>query len=425
MVDIQWLWELWAVFRRVILLLIVLGLLGGSTFTLFESGDRIRRYSNPYEFDFLGWTLSAVLDKSAQNAIGTSHFLEVRHRTNLVRDYLGLVGRVQSKRGELEDAYGNPDPVQSSLDVQRVGTELAQLTQEAEKFRPIAEAILQEQVALALTDLDLGTGGLVFPPVAFGIAQLPSSLIVSPRDSIRQDANISLRVDLPLEEKVALEDMVEQFEDVSALIVPVGGLGTYPTMILESTSLVWITEVIAHEWVHNYLVFHPLGLNYYRTPEIRTMNETTASLVGVAVGRMVLSEYYPDLLPQPAPPPDITGEPPDPPAFDFRAEMRVTRLRVDELLERGAVQGAEQYMEARRLFFWENGYRIRKLNQAYFAFHGAYADEPGGAAGDDPVGEAVRALWERTSSPAVFLRTMARMNSYHDLLMEMGLPIGD
>ena len=70
--------------------------------------------------------------------------------------------------------------------------------------------------------------------------------------------------------------------------------------------------------------------------------------------------------------------------------MHETRVNVDEMLADGQVAEAENYMEARRQFFWENGYHIRKLNQAYFAFHGAYADQPGGAAGAaDPVGPAV------------------------------------
>ena len=72
--------------------------------------------------------------------------------------------------------------------------------------------------------------------------------------------------------------------------------------------------------------------------------------------------------------------------------MHKTRVNVDEMLADGKIDQAEDYMEARRQFFWENGYHIRKLNQAYFAFHGAYADTPGGTAGasEDPVGEAVR-----------------------------------
>jgi hypothetical protein len=77
-------------------------------------------------------------------------------------------------------------------------------------------------------------------------------------------------------------------------------------------------------------------------------------------------------------------------------------------------------MEARRQMLVEHGYLIRRLNQAYFAFHGAYADSPQGAAGADPVGEAVRQLWEQSASPAAFLRAMARMNSYDDLLLALG-----
>jgi hypothetical protein len=73
-------------------------------------------------------------------------------------------------------------------------------------------------------------------------------------------------------------------------------------------------------------------------------------------------------------------------------------------------------MEARRQVFWENGYLLRKLNQAYFAFHGAYADQPGGAAGEDPVGPAVRALREQSASLADFINTIAWMTSFEELL---------
>ena len=424
MIDVFWLRELWSIFRRVLLVLILLTLLGRSSLAFHEPVERVRRLSNPYEFDFLGWTLAAAMDKSAHVVLGTSHFLEEGQREAVVRRYLELIGKIQSTRTDLEAAYGDPDPTRSAAEVERIGTELAQLKAAAESLRPIAEAILQEQVAFVLAELELGLAGFIFPPVAFQFAQLPYSLIISPRDVIRQDASISLRVDLPLDEKVALELQVERNEGVSALAVPVGGLGTYPTMVLESTALSWISEVTAHEWVHNYLTFRPLGLNYGANPELRTMNETTASLIGVAVGREVLVRYYPDFLPPPTPTAS-TVAPSEPPAFDFRAEMRITRLRADELLAQGEIVAAEAYMEQRRLYFWENGYRIRKLNQAYFAFHGAYADEPGGAAGDDPVGESVRRLWDRSSTPADFLRTMAWLNSYDDLLKELRLPLRD
>ena len=97
--------------------------------------------------------------------------------------------------------------------------------------------------------------------------------------------------------------------------------------------------------------------------------------------------------------------------------MHITRLAVDSLLAEGKIEQAETYMELRRRVFWENGYHIRKLNQAYFAFHGAYADQPGGAAGasEDPAGEAVRALRANSASLAEFLNRISWMWTFKQL----------
>jgi hypothetical protein len=196
---------------------------------------------------------------------------------------------------------------------------------------------------------------------------------------------------------------------------------------METTDLRWMLTVIAHEWTHNYLNVRPLGLNYSTTPELRTMNETTASISGDEVGYLVLEKYYPEFL---ASTPtlsllqsNVAFRPSsglaDTVPFDFRAEMHTTRVKADELLAQGKIEEAETYMEQRRLIFWENGYLIRKLNQAYFAFHGAYADVPGGAAGEDPVGPAVRALREQSDSLADFINTIGWMTSFEQLQKEI------
>ncbi len=158
------------------------------------------------------------------------------------------------------------------------------------------------------------------------------------------------------------------------------------------------------------------------------MNETTATLVGRELGRRLLAAYYPSHLPPELSPP-VGQEPPtevgepEPGVFEFREDMRITRERVDSLLEEGQIEEAEEYMEARRQVFWEHGYQIRRLNQAYFAFHGSYAAEPGGAAGDDPIGGAVRDLWDRIGDPVQFLRTMAWMTGPEDLEVALERPI--
>jgi hypothetical protein len=192
---------------------------------------------------------------------------------------------------------------------------------------------------------------------------------------------------------------------------------------METTDINGLAEVVSHEWVHNYLTLHPLGFSYMNSPELRTMNETVASIAGKELGRAVVAEYYPEYLPPeepPAAPEDNQNQPASPPPFNFNAEMHKTRLAVDKLLSQGKISDAESYMEQRRVFFWDNGYHIRKLNQAYFAFYGAYADQPEGAAGVDPVGAAVRLLREKSSSLADFINRMAWMWKFDQLKSAVG-----
>jgi hypothetical protein len=93
--------------------------------------------------------------------------------------------------------------------------------------------------------------------------------------------------------------------------------------------------------------------------------------------------------------------------------MRRIRQQVDRLLAEGQVTQAEAYMEAERLKLVAQGYNLRKLNQAYFAFHGSYALSPGSV---DPIGLQIRQL--RASSPSlkIFLDRVGWLNSYQDYL---------
>ena len=100
----------------------------------------------------------------------------------------------------------------------------------------------------------------------------------------------------------ALEAKMEKDLNVSAIVEPIGGLGTYPTMIYETTNLNYTMEVGAHEWSHNYLTLRPLGINYDTSQDLRTMNETTATIVGQEIGQKVVARYYPELVPPPPAP---------------------------------------------------------------------------------------------------------------------------
>jgi hypothetical protein len=380
--------------------------------------ETIRAYTRDLEFDYASWMLDALGQKIGDSTISLPQYLPDSAEHDLVLEYLNLVDETQSLSNQILRIYSDPnvsDPKASSA------AERQQLNEKIDRMhtiQPAAESILQSQISAVLADWGLTIIGQPLPPVLYHCTPLPYALIVSPRSVIRQDADISLKTDLTIEQMVDLEDQVGKGMDVSALVEEIGGVGVYPTMVEQSSSLEWLSETVAHEWIHNYLTLRPLGVNYDTTPELRTMNETTASIAGTEIGLEVLRRYYPEKVPPPAPQenPSTTPQPgTEPPAFDYRAEMHTTRVEADRLLAEGKITEAEAYMEQRRKVFWDHGYQIRKLNQAYFAFHGAYADIAGGEAGEDPVGPQVRALRAQSSSLADFINRISWMTSFDQL----------
>jgi len=404
--------------RFVFSVLVMVPFLGGSSIPPGDKIERVRAFTRNIEFDYVSWTLGALGVKFSQAALKTGDYLPADKQRQIVLEYTQLVHKIQQDEAQLNDIYANPhinDPDAASASLRE---ELKGLYNQRAEMGPVAESIFQSQVAYTVANMGLSLGGQTVPPVLYHTTPLPLALIVSPRDVIRQEADISLLPDLPVDQQAALEDEVDKSANVSSLVVNIGGIGLYPTMVMQTSDINWLAEVVSHEWVHNFLTLRPLGMSYLASPELRTMNETTASIAGKEIGRALIAHFYPELLPPPPPPETPTpapSQPAEPPAFDFNHEMHITRLQVDQLLSEGKVTEAEAYMEARRQVFWDHGYHIRKLNQAYFAFYGAYADQPGGAAGKDIVGSAVRSLRANSSSLEDFLNKISWMSSFDQL----------
>lgn len=405
-------------FRNLLVLLGIPLLLGSSTILFTDPVEKVRTYTRQIEFDYVSWTLDALWTKWNQLALGGSELLPEVDQRQVVLDFLDLVRQIQSLEAEVARIYADPAVLDPDSATEELRSQIIELHQTRERLAPLAEAVFQDQLSVVLDEMGLSLAGQPLPPVLYHVTPPPNALIVSPRAEIEQQANISIDPDMTLDDIEDLEARVAAGLDVSTLVVGVGGVGLYPTMVMQTTDLNWLAEVVAHEWVHNFLTLRPLGASYLSSPELRIINETVASIAGKEIGRELVGRYYPELLP---PPPEPEPERPEPeapeeaPVFDFRAEMHETRLVVDELLAAGEVDKAELYMELRRRFLWENGYRIRKLNQAYFAFYGAYADRPGGAAGADPVGEAVRSLRAQSADLTAFLNRISWMWSFEQL----------
>lgn len=405
------------------LLVILAALTGFSNPSLTNPIEKVRAYTRSLEFDYTEWMANAALIKIRAASIDLPHTLDRETQKQIVGVYFLTTQSILQKEYQLSQLYADASITDKDAATAPVRAELVEFYARQREIAPLAEAILQDQVAQVLAEIGLAAVGQPIPNVWYHSTPLPMALIVSPRDRIEQTANISVDTGITVDEQVELEDKVSQGLDVSSLVVQIGGVGVYPTMVMRTTDMPWMLNTIAHEWIHNYLTLRPLGMLYNETPELRTMNETTASIAGDEIGAMVIDRFYPELKSASFPDLELVSLPfdrPDPgtlvrPPFDFRAQMHETRVNADALLAEGKIEEAEAYMEERRQVFLKNGYLLRKINQAYFAFHGAYADVPGGAAGEDPVGPAVRALRAKSDSLADFVKTMAWMWSFEQL----------
>jgi hypothetical protein len=253
-------------------------------------------------------------------------------------------------------------------------------------------------------------GQMLFPPVSFAFTAPPEVLIVSRRDKIGVVQSELLRPGISDADAERLEAEADA-QGYSTLVVPIGGLATYPAMVLEGQRPQDAIVAVTHEWVHGFLFFTPLGQRYWSSQEAREINETTAEMVSRELGPRAARDLGVES------PPTVRSAAPQPSMIQFRALMRETRVKLDALLKAGQVDEAEAYLRARRQDFVAAGFQIRKLNQAYFAFYGSYGDA---AAGVNPIPRQLGWLRAASSSPGEFLRRVGQLMSAADLARAVG-----
>ena len=274
--------------------------------------------------------------------------------------------------------------------------------------RSSVEAALERLVGQAYTRAGLTRSEplawqRLFPPVLVALTQPPNVLVVAPRTELRVAQSVVLKaLDVPAQER--LEASADS-TGVVALVAPIGGLATYPSMVLEGDSPDRVLASVAHEWLHQYLIFYPLGAHYWDSQETREINETAADLVGQEVGGTLSGELGLQAAGGGAGP---RG------GFNFRVFMRETRLHVERLLAARRVDEAEAYMRARRDELNQHGYHIRKLNQAYFALYGSYG-EGFAASPVNPIPDLLHRLRDQSGSLAEFVFRVRGITSIAEL----------
>ncbi len=368
----------------VALILFTLTLSGCALFSDDNLQQKIRKITDPHKFSILEWefdTLGGQLWESLKPASRTGS-----DEIETVREYFAMIRCGQSPEPELE---GEVEEILA---------------------RQIRSVLIEEGITNPMDSwVPMKT---VFPPVNFEFEDPPHLLVVSPEDEIRLLQRTTLTSDLSSGEKEEIESQVDML-GYSSLVVRLGGVGfTYPTMVYQTDDIRRAIGIATEEWFHQYMAFKPLGFLYlldsvgWRSDyDIITMNETVAGIVSEEIADIVYQKHYTEAkiisLPE-----TLEAD------FDFSLEMRQIRITVDEYLAEGKVAEAEAYMNERRDFLASNGYHIRKLNQAYFAFHGTYADDPATAS---QIGQNLQKLREDCSLLKEFLQKVTTMTGSEGL----------
>jgi len=364
------------------------------------AATRLPRPDAPDDYNLAAWEVRHVAGKwiyKARHLFGGPSASQQQEDVARFFDLLAEIDR-------LERTVAEPDTDPAAREAAEARLQAAR--RERDGLRPAVESSLEGRMTAVIEDLGLERKPpflpgprLVWPPVDVAFDVPPRVLAVSPRDRIELVERRLLRAGMTVEEREALEDQYRR-RNLSALVAGVAGVGTYPAMVPADRGYNETLELMAHEWTHNYLAFRPLGIRYFESADLSTINETVADLVGRELGGLVAERF-----PLPAPP---APSPTPAPSFDATATLRETRREVERLLADGKVEEAESLMEDRRRFLADHGYYIRKLNQAYFAFYGQYADT---GASIDPLGAKVEEIRRRSRDLGEFLRRVSAVTS--------------
>ncbi len=373
-----------------------------------DFNKQLRAITGPYRFDLVKWELSALIREAGKL------FSRQESTENATATYFANVERIKMLESEIEavsaeNRQGNLASLEDELD---------ELQQQNAELAGTVERLLETQIREAFSrqgifnPLDKHVRTKIgFPPVNIHIGKPPHLLVVSPRDRIESIREVTFLPDMTQEDMESIEAGIDSL-GVSSLVVSLGGIATYPSYVTDKADVRFMLDTAGEEWLHQYLSFTPLGFLYVldlagirRNYDIATMNESVASMISKEIGAIIYQQYY---APGEAGDAEQTTES----GFDFNKEMREIRKAVDDYLARGEIEQAEEFMEQKRQYLAENGYYIRKLNQAYFAFHGTYAVSPTSIS---PIGAELKELRSQSDSLKEFMDTVTGMTGRQDL----------
>ena len=326
-------------------------------------------------------------------------------RIEIVNEYLEVTRMLLKETDLLENESKSINYREKSQYTSQRESEIRKL----EKTKNVLQARAEEAIEAVMSDVlrKQGLGfraNILFPPTDFRLETPPLILVTSPRNKITLKESKLVKNGIKPDIKEQIEKRVEEDNITSALVDDLAGLGTYPAFVSDKYDLRQIVRTAAHEWLHNYWIFHSFGRNMWDSPEMYTLNETAADIAGNELGDLAFirlggtiqnnsSKYSSAELSHP----------------HLTRILRETRQTVESLLIQGEIEEAEKLMRESQWTLKLGGYSIRKINQAYFAFRGNYAESP---ASTSQIGAELKEYRGLFNTTGEFVKSLTKIKSY-------------
>jgi len=313
-----------------------------------------------------------------------------KERIKLINEYLITSNKLKNSNQELS------------------AEEKTKLEKQLTSLRARTEESIESIISNVLVEENLGIRfNILIPPTDFKLDSPPGIVVTSPRDRIYFSASKLISNNITESEKIEIEEIVESDGKTSALVDRLGGLGTYPAFVSDKGSLRNLLQTASHEWLHNYWILHPLGQNMWDSNQMIILNETAANIAGDELGDIAFQSIG-GMIQDPS---KITQLKKD--SSSFYETLKETRLQVNELLDQGKIEEAEQLMSNVTIELQNEGYQIRKINQAYFAFHGNYADSPSST---NPIGDEMKEYRSYFETIGEFIKSISKVKSHNEFI---------
>ena len=285
------------------------------------------------------------------------------------------------------------------------GYQIQELEDRKKTLQGRAEEAVEAVISDVLRKQGLGfKANILLPPTDFRFETPPLILVTSPRNKITLKESKLVKNVIDPNIRDHIEKKIEEDNITSALVDDLAGLGTYPAFVSDKYDLRQVVRTAAHEWLHNYWIFHSFGRNMWDSPEMYTLNETAADLAGNELGDRAFlrlggtiqnnSSIYSSL--------EVSHP-------HLTRILRETRQTVESLLIQGEIEEAEKLMRESQWTLKLGGYSIRKINQAYFAFRGNYAESP---ASTSQIGAELKEYRSLFNSTGEFVKSLSKIKSY-------------